>query len=337
MSDSKWMPDWQSLQQQFASAWADAAQRLGAPKVPMHEGFDLWAKLFQGREAGNEVLDRTLAGARQFVDFLQGAAGQLGAGAADAMNPTQLREWLTRQMGQFSPQQNPVRDALRAFVGDGARSFESLFQDFLNAAGPMRNEWRQAFNLPAFGYTREHQERQQQAMAAWVDYQEQLQRYNQLMLKASQLGLERFESKLAERSEPGRELGSVRALYDLYIDAAEEAYAEVALGGEFREVYGALVNAQMRVRKQVQDEAGRLAAELGLPTRAELDATHRKVHELRHRVADLEAALAGAQAVTPAAPAVDTPSAAPVRKRTAAKPKTTPAKKAAAPTKRRSK
>ena len=41
---------------------------------------------------------------------------------------------------------------------------------------------------------------------------------------------------------------SARALFDLWIDAAEEAYAQVALSPEFREVYGAYVNAQMRLR-----------------------------------------------------------------------------------------
>ena len=41
---------------------------------------------------------------------------------------------------------------------------------------------------------------------------------------------------------------SARALFDLWIDAAEEAYAEIALSPQFREVYGEFVNSQMRVR-----------------------------------------------------------------------------------------
>ena len=63
------------------------------------------------------------------------------------------------------------------------------------------------------------------------------------MAKTSQDAYARFESKLAEREEPGRQLGSVRALFDLWVDAAEEAYAASALSLEYRKAYGELVNA----------------------------------------------------------------------------------------------
>ena len=49
---------------------------------------------------------------------------------------------------------------------------------------------------------------------------------------------------------------------------------------EFREVYGALVNAQMRLRQGVQREVEQACAQLGMPTRSEVDAAHRKIAEL---------------------------------------------------------
>jgi class III poly(R)-hydroxyalkanoic acid synthase PhaE subunit len=91
-----------------------------------------------------------------------------------------------------------------------------------------------------------------------------------------------FEDKLAERGEPGRQVDSVRGLYDLWVDAAEDAYAEIALSQEFREVYGALVNAQMRVRRNVQKEVERVATDLGMPTRSEIDSMGKRLHAL-HR------------------------------------------------------
>jgi hypothetical protein len=89
-----------------------------------------------------------------------------------------------------------------------------------------------------------------------------------------------FESKLAEREEPGRQLKSARELFDLWIDAAEESYADIALSPEFRDAYGALVNAQMRLRAGVQKEVELAGAMLGMPTRTEIDAAHRKIAEL---------------------------------------------------------
>jgi class III poly(R)-hydroxyalkanoic acid synthase PhaE subunit len=177
-------------------------------------------------------------------------------------------------------------------------------------------------SLPAFGYSREGQEQRQALARAMLEYNEANARYHELMMKAARLGLDRFESKLGERSEPGRELTSMRALFDLYIDAAEEGYAEVAMSPEFREAYGELVNAQMRVRQQVQQEIERSTAALGMPVRSEMDSVHKRMHEMRRRIADLEEKLAavtaaGATPVVAAAPAaaVEPAAAAPKRVR----------------------
>jgi polyhydroxyalkanoate synthesis regulator phasin len=138
--------------------------------------------------------------------------------------------------------------------------------------------------MPAFGFLREHQEHYQKTASAFVDYQEQSGRYNALILKASQNGFGLFESKLAAREEPGRQIDSLRALYDLWVDAMEEAYAEIALSPEFRDVYGSLVNAQMRMRSQIQQEVERIATDFGMPTRSELDSIGQRLHDLRREV-----------------------------------------------------
>src|SRR5690606_25064763 len=80
---------------------------------------------------------------------------------------------------------------------------------------------------------------------ALVEYEEANSAYNALLSKATQQAFVLFEDRLTERAEPGRQVESARALFDLWIDAAEEAYAEVALSPEFRRAYGRLVDAQM--------------------------------------------------------------------------------------------
>jgi hypothetical protein len=130
--------------------------------------------------------------------------------------------------------------------------------------------------------------------------------------------MERFESKLAEHSEPGRQIGSMRALYDLWIDAAEEAYAETALSPAFREAYGNLVNTQMRSKQLQQREVSRHASELGLPTRSELDGVLRRIHQLQRELRELRSALAAKPAAadsreTPATSGVESSAAAPAK------------------------
>ena len=140
---------------------------------------------------------------------------------------------------------------------------------------------------------------------AQIDLQQRESAYNALMLKSLQRAYELFEGKLAEREEPGRQLKSARELFDLWIDAAEEAYADIALSPEFREVYGALVNAQMRLRAGVQKEVELAGAMFGMPTRTELDSAHRKIAELERQLRRLQrkaddAAPAAASAAKPA-------------------------------------
>ena len=138
--------------------------------------------------------------------------------------------------------------------------------------------------MPAFGATREHQERWQHLAQSVADYQQQSQAYQGLMAEAAQDAFKRFEQKLAERSEPGKQLESARALFDLWIDAAEDAYADIALSPRFRDAYGALVNSQMRLRAAVQREVEQMGEAFGVPTRTEIDAAHRKIVQLEREL-----------------------------------------------------
>lgn len=331
MSDPKspWMPDWQSMQKQFFSAWTDAARGAAPASNPVQDGFDAWMKMLAPRDSGNEVLDKVVGGAKQFAEFMQGVIGQLASSKPELATPAGIRAALEKAFGGLAPAQNPVLDALRGISSEGARGFEDLFREWMKMAKPVEADARSWMALPAFGYTRESQERQQAMAQAIADYNDQNTRYQVLMYKASRLGLDKFESKLAERSEPGREITSMRGLYDVFVDAAEEGYAEVALSDEFREVYGALVNAQMRVRQAVQTQVEQTAGALGMPVRSELDTVHKRMHEMRRRIAELEERLNQANAdaasvVTPIPVEAEPTNAAPkraARPRAASKPK----------------
>src|SRR5690606_24002275 len=136
-----------------------------------------------------------------------------------------------------------------------------------------------------------------------LEYQQASSAYAALMAKAQQEAFLIFENRLIDHEEPGRQIQSGRALFDLWIDAAEEAYAEIALSPEFREVYGRLVNAQMRVRGGVQRLVEDACAQLGMPTRSELDGAHRKLAQLEREVRRLRDAARRGEAVAPPRPA----------------------------------
>jgi uncharacterized small protein (DUF1192 family) len=251
-------------------------------KTPWHEGLEQWSRMFdagKAQDAQSEVVERLLAGARSYFSLLQTLAEKGTDGNADPQAwSNKVRESFNFPGADAALFDNPLARALRELAGQGAKGFEQMME----AVQPAMREMHALLDLPAFGYAREHQEHYQRMGKAWLDYQHETNRYNALIARASRRAFEVFEDKLAERSEPGRQVDSARGLYDLWVDAAEDAYAEVALSDEFREVYGALVNAQMRVRQNVQKEVERVATDLGMPTRTEIDSMGKRLHAL-HR------------------------------------------------------
>lgn len=281
--------DWRAMSQQYWNAWNDATRKAfgtlpeaAADKTPWHEGLEQWSRMFDAGKAQttqSEVVERLLAGARSYFSLLQALAEKGASGNADPQAwTTAVRESFNFPEADAALFDNPLARALRELAGQGAKGFEQMME----SVQPAMREMHALLGLPAFGYAREHQEHYQRMGKAWLDYQHETNRYNALIARASRRAFEVFEDKLAERGEPGRQVDSVRGLYDLWVDAAEDAYAEIALSDEFREVYGALVNAQMRVRQNVQKEVERVATDLGMPTRTEIDSMGKRLHAL-HR------------------------------------------------------
>lgn len=277
--------DFEALARRYWAAWGDAmrgAMPGAAPSAGVagaqawHDAVDWWTHAVHGNRAEvNEAVGRFNSQAQRWFGQMQQVAAQFAgqdAGAAEI-----ARAW-KQALGAAG--ENPFPEMFRGMRGQGLQGLEQWIEDASPWLGAWREEAAGWLRMPAFGAGREHQERAQRLAEAQLDVQQQTSAYNALMLKASQSAYEIFESKLAEREEPGRQLDSVRALFDLWIDAAEEAYAQIALSHEFREVYGRLVNAQMRLRAGIQREVEQLSALFGMPTRSELDGAHRKIVEL---------------------------------------------------------
>ncbi|MEO5626122.1 MAG: class III poly(R)-hydroxyalkanoic acid synthase subunit PhaE, partial [Dokdonella sp.] len=293
MADSPnpdWMNQWQSMSRQYLNAWQEMSRNgaLGqaspvAPTWPP-QGFDQATRTFTGGGGQGETIERLVDSAKTYASFMQSMLATSMQGGAAPNWSDALRQGFA-SMGGSAPMFNPsAAQGWPGMAGQGGDGFAQMMSALSAMKMPANggvDEIKGWLNLPAFGLAREHQEHQQKSAVAWVEYQEHMGRYNALMLKASQRGFELFEGKLSEREQPGRQIESLRALYDLWVDAAEEGYAEIALSQEFREAYGAMVNAQMRVRSQVQQEVERVATDFGMPTRSEINSIGERLQALR--------------------------------------------------------
>ncbi|RBJ98263.1 class III poly(R)-hydroxyalkanoic acid synthase subunit PhaE, partial [Xanthomonas oryzae pv. oryzae] len=141
------------------------------------------------------------------------------------------------------------------------------FDPWLQEAAQTLQKWREEnapwLDMPAFGLNRNHQSRLQKLARAQQDFQAQSEAYGEQLKVAIEQAFARFASKLSEHESSGSQLTSARALFDLWIEAAEESYADVALSNQFREVYGGFANAHMRLRAALQEEIEQLSERIG--------------------------------------------------------------------------
>lgn len=278
------------MARQFWSAWGDFARTAEAPAGQMpgwQQAVDWWSQLAHGgREEANAAVEQFNRQSAQWFGLMQSVAAQFAGQDGSAADVA--RAW---QKAVGAQGDNPFPELFRGLRGRGLAGLEQWIED----ASPYLDAWRKEatglLGLPTFGLMREHQERWQQLQQAQIALRQSQSAYQALLAKAGQRAFEIFEGKLEERSEPGRQLETARDLFDLWIDAAEEGYAEVALSPEFRRVYGQMVNDMMRLRASVQDEVERATGLFGIPGRSEVDAGHRKLHALEKQVRALQAEL----------------------------------------------
>lgn len=295
--------DLDALARQYWSAWGEQLRAAGAPAQPAAPGWNeavgWWSQLARGgRTDTNDMLDRFNSQARGWFAQMQQLSTQFSG--QDSSAAEIARVW-KQALGD-----NPFANVLQGMQGPGQQGVEQWFQQVAPYLQAMQQNGKGLLGLPTFGITREHQQRWQQLAQAQLDHQQYSKAYQDLMAEAGKKAFERFEDKLAEHSEPGRQLGTARALFDLWIDAAEEAYAEIALSPKFREVYGEFVNSQMRVRAAVQNEIEETCGLLGIPGRTEVDGAHRKIVQLERelrRLRDVVERGADTAAVAARAPA----------------------------------
>lgn len=185
---------------------------------------------------------------------------------------------------------------LGAMRGNGMPGFDPWLQQAAQGFQQWRQDTAPWLDMPTFGLGRNQQSRWQALAKAQQEYQSRWQAYADLLKSALEQAFSLFENKLAEHEQIGNQLTSARALFDLWIEAAEEGYSGVALSEEYRQVYGAFANAHMRLRAALQREVEQICEHLGMPTRSEMDSAHRRITELERALRKISRGSAQAEA-----------------------------------------
>ncbi len=253
-----WLEGWLETQRQYWDAMlAGRPPAAPAPAASMPEAFTAGLP-----ESSREVAARML----EFGESYLGVTRQAWQALEAAKGASHAQADLARRL-----------DALKAQFTQG---FTQAFPGMAGAtAGPGA--------IPALGPARERQQSAERLAQATLRYQRALADFSGLLGRVASGAVDRLAQRLAGGGDAARP-DSLRAVYDLWIDCGEHAYAAAAHTPEFAAAQSALNDALLDLRREHRWQVEDWARALDLPTRAEVNTLIRRVNTLRRRMRELE-------------------------------------------------
>jgi class III poly(R)-hydroxyalkanoic acid synthase PhaE subunit len=211
---------------------------------------------------------------------LQESSGEHGKGADLASRARSFAAVMNTWFEHLSSQLGQMTNFRTA--PDAQLWWQTLMQP-PGAWAPAAGAKAAATEFPALGLTRERQE-------AWQKFSRLLARYQEVQTQLAaqwiKIGAETTQKFVARVSAagsgaPGGATASIKSLYDLWIECAEEVYGGVAHSPEYCRLIADLANSGNAVRAEQQRELESWARQFDLPTRAEVNSLHQQVKQLR--------------------------------------------------------
>jgi class III poly(R)-hydroxyalkanoic acid synthase PhaE subunit len=318
VTPAAWMDLWLETQKRAMDAWADLAKASGGEPAAgagwpetFQRGVDAWWQTVtaglspSARGSASRLLDIGKGYWRIGEAFTQLLESVRGVTAGDGDWQKAWQEGIKRfqeSVCDVEGQVNPW-SGFATFCGmpldNWRRVVSSLsvlpgdLEQALRSEGPpgpdtVRRAMGRLLSIPPLGYTREWQEQVQEWGALWLEHAQAMQDYQTAIGSVGGRALDKLGSRLLKRAQDGKPVESLREGYDLWVDCAEDAYAEVAGSAGFIAAQARLTNTLMAVKRHEQQLVAELQSGFNMPTRHELNTSHRRVHELRRELKRVE-------------------------------------------------
>jgi len=177
--------------------------------------------------------------------------------------------------------------ALRAAAETRAQgSADANVRAMQQLADFLRARFNDLSAFAAIGPMREHQQRWERMLEAQQRAEQARGRLARLWSDALREAAQAFAARCLQ---PQSAASLPAALYDEWIECAEDAYARMAHGEGFCGAQAELINSLGALRKELQAALELWAKQLDLPTRSELNRLHHAVKSLRAELAEVRA------------------------------------------------
>jgi len=286
--NNDWMnsqPDWFQNQNQYMDAWSSFQQFMpnsssGIP--PMAEAMNSWWKSASPSLSGqnHDFYSKMMQQGQAFY-FM----GEQFSKILEGMNEVskQSEDWQKVLNDNFESMKSMFEGGNAGIQGTFTSSpfMMSGFDDKQFKIADMTSTIDKLLSVPGLGPDREAQAQMQKGIKLLGEYQQASSEYQTVMNKVGVEALEAMRLRILEMSEQGKELNSLRDIYDLWVDCNEKAYAELVYTDEYSELYGRLTNALLAVKQHQGKVMDKLLAKLNMPTRQGMNTVLKRVQEMK--------------------------------------------------------
>lgn len=311
-----WSDEWMKSQQGYMDSWTEMSQKMSEtfqprkkPRNPWIEALEQWESIVPGSSDAQPYAHRMLSQGKAFFQMAEEISTFMKM--VDDVNKStdEWKQTLENQMEDLKGAFEKGQGDLAAFWDQPLTAWKDMLgdqtidpQDFLKLAGshlnmdmnmdeltnPVYEGMDKLLSTPGVGPDREAHEQQRRYSKLWMDYQRTFHEYNSAHHTVGKETIERLKAKAIELSERGETLDSMRDVYDLWIDCAEDAYADFAYSDEYQEIYGRMINSQMALKKETRNMVDSMATSIGLPSSRGFDTVLKRMQEMRREIRQLK-------------------------------------------------
>ena len=310
MADSDSTGDqWLEAQRRYWDAWMDMARRgleattpaQKASANPWADAMEQWWKSVAPTtpKPAHDLLGQMVNLGKSYFSMAEGL-GKMDA----ASDPSQIVENWTRMMSEAFSNASQGMNPFAGVAGKAGRQgmafwdlpFDTVSRT-MSAGMPFPGDFMKAFDIerptdvreqmdrmlsaPALGYGRESQEQHQKFVRLMLEYEQAMSEYQSGFGHLGTRSMEAFRKRLEDRAQEGGPVNSIREVFNIWVDACEEVYAEYAMSDEYARRYGHMVNKLMAVKHQGAQLVDEWLESMNMPTRADLGTVQRRLHDTR--------------------------------------------------------
>ncbi|MEM7027077.1 MAG: poly(R)-hydroxyalkanoic acid synthase subunit PhaE [Pseudomonadota bacterium] len=303
--------DWIAMQKQMMDIWMNYGQSNPTLDSNWADAMQTWWKAVMPDSAlgQNDLFNKMLEQSRMYY-FLSEQFSKIQSMFDSSQYSDRVLNKLLKE--QFQKMTSLMTEKPEMFswsqladqFEQPAELFQQLFSNAQAFSGIPMNEWspelkkiREKFlTMPGLGYSRESQEKAQEAFRLWAEYQDNYQEFNKVMSGLNNDAMDLMRKRLMKMHKDGEAIESVRQVYHIWVDSNEKVYSDFVFTEEYAELNARLVNSLMAFKNKSQEITEDYLKSMNLPTTSAVEALERRQHDLRKQVRAIEIELKSVRA-----------------------------------------